>query len=122
MVCRDFILPEICKPCLFLFLRNLFYLKIGTFKVDATGFRLGERFIKIILDNAIEQNVDEVYVTLFDDRPELETLVTLLSRWGFENYGTKTSTGEKVLTKQMKQYLPELSPRKNFPNLKYETC
>ena len=27
MVCRDFILPEICKPCLFLFLRNLFYLK-----------------------------------------------------------------------------------------------
>ena len=26
MVCRDFILPEVCKPCLFLFLRNLFYL------------------------------------------------------------------------------------------------
>ena len=26
MVCRDFILPEICKPCPFLFLRNLFYL------------------------------------------------------------------------------------------------
>ncbi|WP_294522382.1 hypothetical protein, partial [uncultured Pseudoflavonifractor sp.] len=24
--CRDFILPEICKPCLFFFLRNLFYL------------------------------------------------------------------------------------------------
>lgn len=95
-------------------------LKIGTFKVDATGFRLGERFIKIVFDNAIEQNVDEVYVTLFDNLPELETLVTLLSRWGFENYGTKTRTGEKVLTKQMKQYLPELSPRKNFPNLKYE--
>ena len=94
-------------------------LKIGTFKVDATGFRLGERFIKIILDNAIEQNVDEVYVTLFENRPELETLVALLSRWGFEHYGIKKSTGEKVLTKQMKQYLPELSPRKNFPNLKY---
>ena len=26
MVCRDFILPEFCKPCLLLFLRNLFYL------------------------------------------------------------------------------------------------
>ena len=26
MVCHDFILPEICKPCLFVFLRNLFYL------------------------------------------------------------------------------------------------
>ena len=55
-------------------------LKVGTFKVVATGFRLGERFIKIILDNAIEQNVDEVYVTMFEDRPELETLATLLSR------------------------------------------
>lgn len=94
-------------------------LKVGTFKVVATGFRLGERFIKIILDNAIEQNVDEVYVTMFEDRPELETLATLLSRWGFVNYGTKTSTGETVLIKQMKQYLPELSPRQNFPNLLY---
>ena len=26
MVCHNFILPEFCKPCLFLFLRNLFYL------------------------------------------------------------------------------------------------
>ena len=94
-------------------------LKIGTFKVVATGFRLGERFIKIILDNAIEQNVDEVYVTLFENRPELETLAMLLSRWGFENHGTKISTGETVLTKQMRQYFPELSPRQNFPNLIY---
>ena len=44
-------------------------LKVRTFKVVATGFRLGERFIKIILDNAIERNVDEVYVSLFEDRP-----------------------------------------------------
>lgn len=94
-------------------------LKVGTFKVVATGFRLGERFIKIILDNALERNVDEVYVTLFDNRTELETLAMLLSRWGFENYGTKVSTGERVLTKQMRQYLPELSPRQNFPNLIY---
>ena len=26
MVCRNFILPELCKLCLFFFLRNLFYL------------------------------------------------------------------------------------------------
>ena len=26
--CRNFILPDICKPCLFVFLRNLFYLTI----------------------------------------------------------------------------------------------
>ena len=29
--CRNFILPDICKPCLFVFLRNLFYL---TFNFD----------------------------------------------------------------------------------------
>ena len=95
-------------------------LKVGTFKVVATGFRLGERFIKIILDNALERNVDEVYVTLFEDRPEIETLATLLSRWGFEKYGTK-NTGEAVLTKQMKQYISDRSPRQNYPNLSYRT-
>ena len=28
--CRNFILPDICKPCLFVFLRNLFYLTAST--------------------------------------------------------------------------------------------
>ena len=27
--CRNFILPDICKPCLFVFLRNLFYLTVA---------------------------------------------------------------------------------------------
>jgi predicted nucleic acid-binding protein len=94
-------------------------LKVGTFKVVATGFRLGERFIKIILDNAVERNVDEVYVTLFEDRPELESLAMLLSRWGFMKYGVKTSTGETVLIKQMKEYIPKFTPRQNYPNLIY---
>jgi hypothetical protein len=44
-------------------------LKVGTFKVESTGFRLGERFIKIILDNAIQYNVDEVYVTMLMKEP-----------------------------------------------------
>ena len=38
-------------------------LKVGTFKVESTGFRLGERFVKIIFDNALQRNVDEIYVT-----------------------------------------------------------
>lgn len=37
-------------------------LKVGTFKVEASGFRLGERFIKIIFDNAIERIVDSIGV------------------------------------------------------------
>lgn len=96
-------------------------LKVGTFKVESTGFRLGERFIKIIFDNAIEQKVDEIYVTLFTNRPELEALYGLLSRWGFFEYGTKTTGDkvEKVLVKKMNTYDSALSVKKNYPNLDF---
>jgi hypothetical protein len=94
-------------------------LKVATFKVVATGFRLGERFIKIILDNAIERNVEEIYVTLFENSPELATLSELLNRWGFQYFGQKTSTGENVLLKQMKRYNDKLTVKQNFPNLIY---
>jgi len=30
------------------------------------GFRLGERFLKIIFDNALKQKVEEIYVTIFE--------------------------------------------------------
>jgi predicted nucleic acid-binding protein len=96
-------------------------LKVATFKVVATGFRLGERFIKIILDNAIERNVEEIYVTLFEDSPELATLSELLNRWGFQYFGNKTSTGESVLVKQMKIYDYTKSVKQNFPSLLYKS-
>ena len=65
-------------------------LKIGTFKVVSSGFRLGERFLKIIFDNAKNFNVDEIYVTLFKKREELKTLSELLQKWGFVIWGRKT--------------------------------
>lgn len=94
-------------------------LKVGTFKVESTGFRLGERFVKIIFDNALQRNVDEIYVTLFTDRDELAALASLLQRWGFIYYGVKKSNGkeEQVLIKKMKEFIPEFSARKNFPNI-----
>lgn len=96
-------------------------LKVGTFKVESTGFRLGERFIKIIFDNAIKQNVDEIYITLFTNRPELKVLYDLLVCWGFFDYGTKkTKNGEeKVLIKRLSKYDSSLSIKQNFPNLDY---
>ncbi|OGO92545.1 MAG: hypothetical protein A2Y17_11385 [Clostridiales bacterium GWF2_38_85] len=96
-------------------------LKVGTFKIESTGFRLGERFIKIIFDNAIAQKVYEIYVTLFTDRQELMALYELLKRWGFYEYGTKTSNGkaEVVLVKKMNCYDSSLSIKQNFPNLNY---
>ncbi len=96
-------------------------LKIGTFKVESTGFRLGERFIKIIFDNAIQYDVEEVYVTLFEDREELKALYELLKRWGFIRYGIKHSENgeETVLVKRMKEYRMKLSIKQNYPNMLY---
>ena len=97
-------------------------LKIGTFKVEASGFRLGERFIKIIFDNAIERKVDEIYVTLFTDRPELLALKDLLERWGFYVHGAKKGqeSSEIVLVKKMNCYQWDKTVQYNFPNLRYE--
>lgn len=94
-------------------------LKVGTFKVESTGFRLGERFIKIIFDNALQRNVDEIYVTLFTDREELAALENLLSRWGFVYFGVKNDNekSEKVLVKRLGKLNSSFSIRKNFPNI-----
>jgi len=70
-------------------------LKIGTFKVSLNGFRLGERFLKIIFDNALKQKVDEIYVTIFNDNPDKQRLIDLLKNWGFGYWGTKNSDSEE---------------------------
>ena len=97
-------------------------LKVGTFKVESTGFRLGERFVKIIFDNALQRKVDEIYVTLFTDRGELEALKDLLIRWGFFEYGMKISGDKKecVLVKKLGTYNLNYTPRQNFPNIPYK--
>lgn len=70
-------------------------LKIGTFKVDLNGFKLGERFLKIIFDNALQFNVDEIYVTLFDKTEGQVRLIGLLEEWGFYRHGIKS--GEELV-------------------------
>lgn len=94
-------------------------LKVGTFKIERTGFRLGERFLKIIFENAVKWNVDEVYVTLFEDkRQEVVALKGIMEQWGFVKHGYKKSNGELVLVKDMKQYKDTETPKFNYPILK----
>jgi hypothetical protein len=64
-------------------------LKIGTFKVINNGFRLGERFMKIIFDNALANKVQEIYVTIFNHREEQKRLIELMEQWGFSFWGMK---------------------------------
>lgn len=91
-------------------------LKIGTFKVESTGYKLGERFLKIIFDNALRNNVEEIYVTIFDKREEQQRLISLLEEWGFVHWGTKeTKNGiEQVLVRDFNKIVNP-NPQISFP-------
>lgn len=85
-------------------------LKIGTFKVINNGFRLGERFLKIIFDNALKNHVEEIYVTIFDKRDEQKRLIMLLEQWGFVFWGMK---GEERV------YVRDFKPKVDISHLRY---
>ena len=85
-------------------------LKVGTFKVISNGFRIGERFMKIIFDNALVNKVNEIYVTIFDKRDEQRRLIDLLEQWGFTLWGKKN---EELV------YVRDFSKGIDFGNLKY---
>ena len=85
-------------------------LKIGTFKTETTGFRLGERFLKIAFDNAINAGIEEIYVTMY---PNVINLKELFENWGFEYWGYKGQ--ELVLVKNLMKYEPTRTPLQNFP-------
>jgi hypothetical protein len=92
-------------------------LKIGTFKINPHGTRLGERFIKKALDYAISLNVDNCYVTIFKKH---EALVKLFMKYGFFYHGTKEGTNGKeiVLVKDLKKTQHELLH--DYPLIKTE--
>jgi len=92
-------------------------LKIGTFKVELNGYKLGERFLKIIFDNALKQKVDEIYVTIFNKRPEEERLISLFLEWGFKYWGTKKSSSgeEQVYVRDFGKSFNVSNPKFTFP-------
>ncbi|PCJ17846.1 MAG: N-acetyltransferase [Candidatus Cloacimonadota bacterium] len=63
-------------------------LKIGTFKIEPHGTRLGERFIKKMFDYALDKGLDEAYVTIFKKH---DYLIKLFEKYGFKHCGTKTT-------------------------------
>ena len=85
-------------------------LKVGTFKVINNGFRIGERFMKIIFDNALANKVEEIYVTIFNRREEQRRLIDLLEQWGFVLWGNKN---EEFV------YVRDFSKKVDFDNLRH---
>jgi predicted nucleic acid-binding protein len=92
-------------------------LKIGTLKVSLNGYKLGERFLKIIFDNALRFKVDEIYVTLFDRRSGQERLINLLEDFGFLRHGTKQnlSSNELVYVRNIAKEMDSINPRLTYP-------
>lgn len=87
-------------------------LKVGTFKIEAHGTKMGEQFIKIIMDCAMDENVDVCYVTIYQKHG---TLIDLVQHFGFELYGTKGKGKykENVYLKRMRRVTGDIN--KDFP-------
>jgi len=94
-------------------------LKVGTFKVVSNGVRLGERFLKIMFDNALLNRVDEIYVTIFDKRDDQRRLIELLEDWGFVRYGMKES--EIVYVRDFSPKLNAEDPKLTYPYISPNT-
>lgn len=76
-------------------LPKMLRLKIGTFKINAHGTRLGERFMKKVFDHALAAGVSQIYVTVF---PKHTVLIDLLSRYGFKQAAVKkTWNGDEAV-------------------------
>jgi predicted nucleic acid-binding protein len=92
-------------------------LKIGTFKVDLNGYKLGERFLKIVFDNGVLQRAQEIYVTIFSRSIEQQRLINLLEDFGFQRHGTKRSRFgvEGVYVRSLARRFDESDPKRTFP-------
>ena len=89
-------------------------IKVGTFKINPHGTKLGERFVKKIFDHAIANQVDEIYVTVFSKHAPL---IRIFERYGFSRVAKKiTENGEElVLTKQFGAN--QLDPLLRYPQV-----
>lgn len=87
-------------------------IKIGTLKLDSRvqGQRLGEGAIGIALWKWQEDNVEEIYVTIF---PKHKLLIELLEKFGFQCIG-QNERGELLLLKD-RDNLDVTDPYKAFP-------
>lgn len=88
-------------------------LKVGTFKINPHGTKLGERFIKLIFDRMIQEKIRKSYVTIYKKQ---QPLIELLKTYGFIYWGTKGE--EEVYIKNFDNIVGDI--QKDYPliNLK----
>lgn len=89
-------------------------LKISTFKIIKNSERrLGERFIQRIYKFACNEQINFIYLTLFNNENTLP-LIKLLTDYGFYKYQNLNNRGEEVWIKVI-NYNTKNSPKVNYP-------
>ncbi|QLC50423.1 hypothetical protein HWN40_09335 [Methanolobus zinderi] len=76
--------------------------KIATLKVDLTGSKIGELFLKIAFEYCVKNEIFEIYLTHFEI--EDDTLIHVIRNFGFERVGELSHNNEPVYLKKL---LPE---------------
>ena len=88
-------------------------LKICSLKVEYSGQKMGERFLFLCFQTAINNSVDQIYITIFPNSSQRKRLVGILKQWGFFYWGTKDNN-EHVYVKDMHPS-SKLKIRENYP-------
>lgn len=79
-------------------------LKISSLKAEYTGQKIGERFMRIVFEQALSHHVSEIYITIFNNSPQRKRLIGLIQKWGFYLWGIKGES-EEVYVRAMKKAL-----------------
>jgi hypothetical protein len=72
--------------------------KVSTLIVSNVGNKIGELFIKLVIDISIKNDVSEIYLTHFTEHED--RLVDLISEYGFIKE-TKNQRGEDIFVKKL---------------------
>ena len=87
-------------------------IKVSTFKVSDTGKKIGESFIKIMVNEAIQKKVDEIYVTTFEKQ---ESLIYLLKQYGFNLFTYKNTTKSDNTIEREAIYVKNIKDKAQYP-------
>ncbi|MCM1986639.1 EVE domain-containing protein [Methanococcoides seepicolus] len=94
--------------------------KIATLKVNLSGSKIGELFLKIAFEYCINNDIFEIYLTHFE--VEDDGLFHLIDKFGFERAGKLKKNDETVYLKKLIGEQQELSPleiaKKYYPCFK----
>lgn len=74
-------------------------LKVATLKVTHVGYKIGELFVKLAIDYAIKNNIDEIYLTHYTNIGN-DYLVDLITEYGFYKAAVKDD-GEEIFVKEL---------------------